>query len=247
MSQDLFLRSTHALLINDDGKILFERKKDDIRPIASVTKLMSAMVILDGKQALDELVEITKADRDLLQLTGSRLKFGARLKRAELLKIMLMSSENRAALALGRNYNGGLPAMVKAMNRKARALGMRHSHFSDPAGLSPENTSTASDLAIMVKAARHYSLITEASHTRSTEVFPWKKKGALTYRNTNRLLKRKDWHISVSKTGFITEAGRCLVMQANINQQALTIVLLNSYGKLSPFGDSNRIRKWLAK
>jgi D-alanyl-D-alanine endopeptidase (penicillin-binding protein 7) len=194
---------------------------------------------------LEEKITITKEDRDLVRLTGSRLQYGATLSRREMILLALMSSENRAATALGRNYPGGMDNFIAHMNRKARALGMKNSRFADPAGLRTENLSTASDLALMVSAADDYPLITEASTTTRMEVRPYRGRGPLTYGNTNRLLKNSSWDIELSKTGYINEAGRCLVMQANIAGEDVSIVLLNSFGKLTPFGDSNRLRKWM--
>ena len=159
--------------------------------------------------------------------------------------LALMSSENRAATALGRTYPGGMDNFIKHMNRKASGLGMRDTHFADPAGLRSENVSTASDLAKMLSAAESYPLITESSTTTRMEVRPYTRRGPLVYGNTNRLLKNKNWDIELSKTGYINEAGRCLVMQANIEGEDVSIVLLNSFGKLTPFGDSNRLRKWM--
>ena len=178
-------------------------------------------------------------------MTGSRLQYGATLSRREMILLAIMSSENRAATALGRNYPGGMDKFVEHMNRKARGLGMTHSHFADPAGLKSENVSTARDLALMISAADEYALIREASTTTRMDVYPFNGRGNLTYGNTNRLLKNANWDIDVSKTGYIMEAGRCLVMRARIDGEWLSIVLLNSYGKLTPFGDSNRLRKWL--
>jgi D-alanyl-D-alanine endopeptidase (penicillin-binding protein 7) len=206
---------------------------------------MTAMVILDSGIDLDEKITVTKADRDLVQLTGSRLEYGARLSRREMLLLAIMSSENRAASALGRSWPGGMDDFVAQMNNKAAALGMKNSRFADPAGLSVDNMSTASDLMKMVTAAGSYPLIGQASTTQRLEVRPYPKRGPLTYGNTNRLLKNKTWDIELSKTGYINEAGRCLVMQANIEGESVSIVLLNSFGKLTPFGDSNRLRKWM--
>ena len=241
----LKLKSEAALVVDHFGNTLYAQKDDTPKPIASLTKLMTAMVILDAKLPLDEKIEITKADRDLLRLTGSRLKYGARLTRGELLTLALMSSENRAAAALGRTFPGGMDAFVAAMNRKARELGMQNSRFADPAGLHVENQSTAADLARMVDAAQDYPLIRKASTNTRYEVRPYKGRGPLVYGNTNRLLKNKNWSIDVSKTGYIMEAGRCLVMKATIGGERIAIVLLNSYGKLTPFGDANRVRKWI--
>ncbi len=245
LSGDPQLRSASALVLDSSGHVIFGKDVDTVRSIASITKLMTAMVVLDAKLDLDETLTISDADRDLIRMTGSRLQVGATLTRRELLVLALMASENRAATALGRNYPGGMAAFVAAMNEKAAALGMRNSRFSDPAGLHTENLSTASDLAKMIAAAQAYPLIVQATTTLQQEVHPFASRGALNYANTNGLLKNPDWDIALSKTGYIHEAGRCLVMRANIRGEELSIVLLNSFGKLTPYGDSNRLRKWL--
>jgi D-alanyl-D-alanine endopeptidase (penicillin-binding protein 7) len=239
------LKSASVLVMDEDGNVIYGKDVDTVRPIASITKLMTAMVIMDANLPLDEQITITKEDRDLIRLTGSRLEYGASLSRRELILLAIMSSENRAATALGRTYPGGMENFLAHMNRKARALGMQNSHFADPAGLKSENVSTAADLARMVAAAEQYPLITEASTTTRLDVYPYKGRGHLTYGNTNRLLKNKTWDIELSKTGYINEAGRCLVMNANIEGEEVSIVLLNSFGKLTPFGDSNRLRQWM--
>ena len=239
------LRSASALVINAEGIVIYGKDVDTVRPIASITKLMTAMVILDSGVDLKEKITVTKADRDLVQLTGSRLEYGASLPRREMIMIAIMASENRAATALGRTFPGGIGAFVSQMNKKAAQLGMTSSHFADPAGLNVENTSTARDLMKMVTAARGYDLIRKASTTKRIEVRPYAKRGPLVYGNTNRLLKNESWNIALSKTGYINESGRCLVMQANIEGEQVSIVLLNSFGKLTPFGDSNRLRKWM--
>jgi D-alanyl-D-alanine endopeptidase (penicillin-binding protein 7) len=239
------LKSASALVLDAGGNVIYGKDADAVRSIASITKLMTAMVVLDSGLDLEEKITITKEDRDLVRLTGSRLQYGATLSRREMILLALMSSENRAATALGRNYPGGMDNFIAHMNRKARALGMKNSRFADPAGLRTENLSTASDLALMVSAADDYPLITEASTTTRMEVRPYRGRGPLTYGNTNRLLKNSSWDIELSKTGYINEAGRCLVMQANIAGEDVSIVLLNSFGKLTPFGDSNRLRKWM--
>ncbi len=241
----LKLRSVAALILDRSGNVVYAKHVDEPRPIASITKLMTAMVVLDSSLPLNETITITKDDRDLRRLTGSRLKYGARLTREEMLRLALMASENRAANALGRTYPGGKKAFVQAMNRKAGALGMTDSHFVDPAGLDAGNVASARDLAQMVRAAKSYALIRSATTTRHMTVRPYKGRGELRFTNTNRLLKKNDWEIRLSKTGYINEAGRCLVMQTEIADQPLVIVLLNSFGKLTPFGDSNRIRKWI--
>ena len=239
------LRSASALVINAEGQVIYGKDIDKVRPIASITKLMTAMVILDSGLDLKEKITVTKHDRDLVQLTGSRLEYGATLSRREMILLAIMSSENRAATVLGRNFPGGMTAFVAAMNKKAVELGMTYSHFADPAGLNVENQSTARDLVKMVTAAQAYALIKQASTTTRIEVRPYKKRGPLVYGNTNRLLKNETWDIALSKTGYINESGRCLVMQANIEGEWVSIVLLNSFGKLTPFGDSNRLRKWM--
>jgi len=239
------LRSASAIVLDSEGNIIFGKDVDTVRSIASITKLMTAMVVLDAQLDLDEQLTITSADRDLIRMTGSRLAVGATLTRRELLLLALMSSENRAATALGRTYPGGMDAFVAKMNEKARSLGMNSSRFSDPAGLHTENLSTASDLARMIAAAKTYPLITQSTTTLKQEVRPFSRRGPLNFANTNRLLKNADWDIELSKTGYIHEAGRCLVMRANIEGEEISIVLLNSFGKLTPYGDSNRLRKWM--
>ena len=239
------LRSASAIVLDSEGNIIFGKDVDTVRSIASITKLMTAMVVLDAQLDLDEQLTITSADRDLIRMTGSRLAVGATLTRRELLLLALMSSENRAATALGRTYPGGMDAFVAKMNEKARSLGMTSSRFADPAGLHTENLSTASDLARMIAAAKTYPLITQSTTTLKQEVRPFSRRGPLNFANTNRLLKNADWDIELSKTGYIHEAGRCLVMRANIEGEEISLVLLNSFGKLTPYGDSNRLRKWM--
>lgn len=239
------LRSASALVIDADGNVIYGKDIDTVRPIASITKLMTVMVVIDSGVDLDEKITVTKADRDLVQLTGSRLEYGATLTRRQMIMLAIMSSENRAAAALGRTSPGGMPQFIKQMNLKAAQLGMSNSNFADPAGLHPENKASARDLMKMVTAAESYTLIRKASTTQRLEVRPYAKRGPLLYGNTNRLLKNKSWDIALSKTGYINEAGRCLVMQAIIEGEPVSIVLLNSFGKLTPFGDSNRLRKWM--
>jgi len=244
-ARKLKLRSKAALIVDHFGNTLYEREPDQPMPIASVTKLMTAMVTLDARLSADEKIEITKEDRDLRRLTGSRLKYGARLTRGDLLTLALMSSENRAAAALGRTYPGGTEMFVKAMNRKAAELGMHQSHFADAAGLDAGNVATANDLSRMVLAAMRYPEIRKATTRSKLEVRPYKKRGPLRYINTNRLLRNGRWDIQISKTGYINESGRCLVMHTEFNGTPTVMVLLNSYGKLTPFGDANRVRKWI--
>lgn len=246
-ARKLKLRSKAALVVDHFGNTLYAREAEQPMPIASVTKLMTAMVILDAKLPLDEMIEITKDDRDLLRLTGSRLNFGARLTRGELLTLALMSSENRAAAALGRTFPGGAGAFVRTMNKKAATLGMHDTRFADAAGLDAANTSTARDLSRMVFAAMRYPMIRDATTRTHLDVRPYKKRGPLRYVNTNRLTRSDHWEIQISKTGYINEAGRCLVMHTEFNGTPTVVVLLNSFGKLTPFGDANRVRKWIEK
>ncbi len=243
----LQIRSKAALVLDDEGHQIYGKDIDKPRPIASITKLMTAMVILDSPLPMQQPLKITKQDRDLLRLTGSRLNYGATLTREQLLRLALMASENRAAAALARTFPAGRKAFIHAMNRKARALGMTRSHFVDPTGLDAGNVASARDLAKLVQAAMQYPLIREATTTRSVEVRPYRKRGPLRFGNTNRLLRNEAWNIGLSKTGYINEAGRCLVMQVDIAGEPMIIVLLNSFGKLTPYGDSNRIRKWIEK
>jgi D-alanyl-D-alanine endopeptidase (penicillin-binding protein 7) len=239
------LRSASAIVIDSEGREIYSKDADTVRPIASITKLMTAMVVIDSGLDLEEKITITKDDRDLIQLTGSRLGYGATLSRSDMIMLAVMSSENRAATALGRTYPGGMSRFIEAMNAKATLLGMSNTRFADPAGLHVENQSTARDLMKMVSAAKDYGLIHRASTTTRLEVRPWRDRGPLVYGNTNRLLKNKSWDIELSKTGYLNEAGRCLVMLAKIEQEPITIVLLDSFGKLTPFGDSNRLRQWM--
>lgn len=243
----LDLRSASALIVDSNGNKIYSKQSDTPRPIGSITKLMTVMVILDAGLPLDEKIRITKQDRDLIKLTGSRLQYGAKLTRRQLIDLALMASENRAAAALGRTYPGGMEAFVQAMNEKARQLGMADSQFTDPAGLDAGNVASPNDLANMVLAASRYPEIVQATTRLKMDVRPYAKRGPLTYGNTNRLLKNRSWEILLSKTGYINEAGRCLVMQARVKGRKLTFVLLNSFGKLTPFGDANRVRKWIER
>ncbi len=241
----LKLRSAAALIVDRFGQVVFAKHADEPRHIASLTKLMTPLVVLDSGLPLDEPITITKQDRDLIKLTGSRLSYGATLTREELVRLALMASENRAANALARSYPSGSKAFIDAMNRKAEMLGMHHSYFADPAGLDARNIASARDLVKLIRAAQSMPLIQQATTAHSLTVSPFKRRGPLRFGNTNRLLKRSEWEIGLSKTGYINEAGRCLAMQAAIADKPLVIVLLNSFGKLTPFGDSNRIRRWI--
>jgi D-alanyl-D-alanine endopeptidase (penicillin-binding protein 7) len=216
-------------------------------PIASITKLMTAMVILDRGLDLDEQIVLSREDAVAMKGSRSRLRTGLALTRGDLLLLALMSSENRAAAALGQNYPGGMEAFVDAMNAKAAVLDMNDSRFVEPTGLSPANVSTASDLAKLVRAAHDYPLIREYSTTdRATvRVSTGRALRSLRYGNTNGLVRSSYWDIDLSKTGYISEAGRCLVMHVRLAEKDLIVVLLDSWGKHSRIGDANRIRKWL--
>ena len=239
------LKSSAVMIMrHDDGSLLYSKNIEAVVPIASITKLMTAMVVLDAKLPLDDYVIITTDDIDDIKGTRSRLKVGSRLTRDDLLRLALMASENRAAAALTRAYPGGTTAFVAAMNEKAMELGMYRSRFVDGTGLSSENVSTARDLATMVKGAYQYPLIREYS-TESAHTVTLSNGRSLQYRNSNRLVQNPDWHIGLSKTGYISEAGRCLVMQTVISATPLIIVLLDSWGRLTRIGDANRIRKWI--
>ncbi len=239
------IKSSSALVIDQwDGRALYAKNIDNVVPIASITKLMTAMVVLDSGLPLTEQIVISRKDRDLIKGTRSHLRIGATLTRRELLQLALMASENRAAEALSRVYPGENAAFVAAMNQKAVELGMWNTRFSDGTGLSSENVSTAQDLGKMVVAAYGYPLIREFTTATGTTVYPGKGE-PMNYRNSNRLVSSPDWHIGLSKTGYISEAGRCLVMQAIIAGRPVVIVLLDSWGKLTRIGDANRIKRWM--
>jgi D-alanyl-D-alanine endopeptidase (penicillin-binding protein 7) len=212
-------------------------------PIASITKLMTSMVVLDSKAPLTEQIEVTDEDRDYIKNTGSRLAVGSVLSREDMLHIALMASENRAAAALSRYFPGGRPAFIAAMNAKAKQLGMTDTHFESPSGLTSENVSSARDLVKMVNAAYQYPMIREFSTDRSYEVYTGKR--SIAYNSTNALVRNPTWDIGLQKTGFINEAGECMVMQTTIHGRPMIVVLLDSSGKYSRFADATRLRNWL--
>jgi len=234
-----------AVLVQDQstGAILLEKNPNAVLPIASITKLMTAMVVLDAKPDLNELLTVGEDDVDSLKGTRSRLKVGTHLGREEMLRLALMSSENRAASALSRHYPGGRDAFVAAMNAKAQALGLADTRFEDPTGLTAANVSSPRDLARLVDAAHQYPLIREFS-TAADGQFNIAGRPQQ-FRNTNTLVKSPAWEIGLSKTGYINEAGKCLVMQAWLNNKPTIIVLLDSWGKLTRIGDANRIKRWV--
>jgi serine-type D-Ala-D-Ala endopeptidase (penicillin-binding protein 7) len=240
----LALYSSSAVVIDQTtGNTLFEKQPDAVVPIASISKLMTAMVVLDAKLDMQEVIAIGDEEIDGLKGTRSRLAVGTTMTRETAMLLALMSSENRAAHALGRHYPGGLVAFAAAMNKKARMLGMLNSHFDEPTGLSSNNVSTAHDLARMVAAAACYPEIRGFSTTAEAKV---EVRGRVTeFRNTNALVRSDNWEIGVSKTGYISEAGRCLVMQARVADKPVVIVLLDSVGKMTRVGDANRIKRWM--
>lgn len=234
-----------AVLVKDQssGEFLMAKQADVAMPIASITKLMTAMVILDARLDMEEILTIQEADKDTLRNSHSHLPVGTRLSRREALLVSLMASENRAARALGRTFPGGTMALVRAMNEKARSFALSETRFEDPAGLSDGNISSAKDLSRLVEKACNYPLIREYS-TRA-EVTLRRERKELHFSNTNALVHNRRWQIGLSKTGYIEVAGRCLVMQTRLADRPVLMVLLNSTGKNTRLGDANRIRQWL--
>lgn len=243
----LNLKSAAALVVEQGGdRVFYAKNVETVVPIASITKLMTALVVLEAGLPLAEPVTISEADVDGIKRTRSRLRVGTTLARGDLLKLALMASENRAAAALTRAYPGGAQAFVAEMNQKAIELGMWRTRFVDGTGLSSDNVSTAQDLARLVNAAHHHPLIREFT-TDSAHAVELPNGRRLRFTNSNRLVKNPSWDIGLSKTGYISEAGRCLVLQARISSTPVIIVLLDSWGKLSRVGDANRIKKWIER
>lgn len=232
-----------VILDAQSGDVMLSRKADTPMPIASITKLMTALVVLEAKQPLDELIKITKEDRDIEIGRRSRLVVGASLSRGELLHLALMSSENRAANAVGRHYPGGIPGLLKAMNAKAKALGMKNTRFADATGLSSDNIASPRDLIQLVNAASRHHLIREFSTDPEEAVTVGNH--IVEYRNTNLLVNKPDWDVVVQKTGFTNAAGQCLVMKTMIDERPIVMVLMNSFGKYTRVADARRVRKWM--
>jgi len=240
----LSLRSNVAFVLDQNSsEVLFEKNANVALPIASITKLMTGLVVVEAGQSLDETLTITNADVDRLKYSSSRLPVGARMTRNNLLHIALMSSENRAAAALGRNYPGGTQAFVAAMNAKAKELGMNDTRYVDSSGLSSQNVSSARDLAKLVAFAHQKPLLRQYSTDPNWVVEASGR--PMRYSNTNYLVALPDWNIGLQKTGFINEAGRCLVMQAMIQGRNVIMVFLDSKGKMSRTADAGRMRRWL--
>lgn len=246
LNQSDILNSAAAYVQDlESNTVLYDKRSTDILPIASISKLMMALVVTESGRPMDEMLKITDADVDRLRHSRSRLRVGAELSRADMLHLALMSSENRAAHALGRYHPGGMPAFVRTMNDKARALGMRNTHFVEPTGLSADNTSSARDLVKLAQAASSQPLIRRYSTSAKYDVSPVRGQ-QLAYRNTNRLVRNDKWDIQLSKTGFINEAGECLVMLTRIDNRDVAIVLLNASPR-SRIADAIRIRSLVLK
>ena len=247
-SKSLKVRSLKAIVVNQNtGEIIYEKNADVRASIASLTKLMTAMVVLDSGLDLNKEIKLTKADIDRVKRTTSRLPIGTKLTKYELLKVALISSDNRAAFALSRSYPSGRKGFINAMNVKAIQLGMQNSQFRDPTGLDKRNISTAKDLLKLVRAAYQYPVIRDLTTTPSESIKIGRKRNSIGFNNTNPHVRKGVWDIGLSKTGFIRESGRCLVLQTTINGEPIIIVLLNSYGKLTRFADVKRIRNWMNK
>ena len=242
----LTIKSPKAIIYDaDSGDIIFQKKANEKSSIASLTKLMTAMVLIDSNLDLNEKVKITKKDQDRIKGTKSRLWLGSELTRKELLSIALIASDNRAASALSNSYPGGKKAFVQAMNVKAKQLGMVDTSFADPTGLDKNNISTAIDLVKMTQAAQQYPIIRELSTSSYYEAYIKNKKIRLNYNNTNLLVRQGLWDIDISKTGYIREAGKCLIMQTKVMDKPIIMVFLKSYGKYTRTADAKRVKKWL--
>jgi D-alanyl-D-alanine endopeptidase (penicillin-binding protein 7) len=240
----LDLKSSVALVLDrNTNEVLFSKNAQAVLPIASITKLMTSMVVFEHQQDLEEVLTVTQDDVDTEKNSGSRLAMGSRLTRREMLHLALMSSENRAAHALGRHFPGGLSAFVDSMNQRARDLGMHDTRFVEPTGLSSKNQSSALDLAILVRASHDHELLRQFSVTPEAKMAVGRQQ--LQFRNTNGLVRGGTWDIALQKTGYISEAGRCVVMQATLAGRELILVLLDSAGRYSRIGDAERLRKWI--
>ena len=240
----LALKSSVAFVMDQDtNEVLLNKNSTAVLPIASLTKLMTSVIVVEAGQSLDQLLTISQEDIDTEKGSGSRLAVGTRLTRGEMLHLALMSSENRAAHALGRHFDGGLAAFVAAMNAKARLLGMSDTRYVEPTGLSSANRSSARDLAVLVDVASQHPLIRELSTSQEHQVAVGRR--TLQYRNTNGLVRNPAWDIGLQKTGYIAEAGRCLVMQTQMAGRKLIMVFLDSTGKYSRIGDAERVRHWI--
>ncbi len=242
----LGLKSAAALVIDSKtNQVLFEKNSKAVLPIASLTKLMTALIVLENKQDMSEIITVTEADVDREKNSRSRLPVGSVVNRKDLMQLSLMASENRASSALARNFPGGKDAFVAAMNQRAQSLGLGATQFADASGLSPDNTSTVQDLVKLTMAVDRYSLIREQSTAEELSIHNGKR--PITFGNSNRLVKNSGWDLRVQKTGFTSEAASCLIVHGKVDGRPVTIALLGASGRLSKFGDAQRIRDWLSK
>jgi D-alanyl-D-alanine endopeptidase (penicillin-binding protein 7) len=242
----LKLASGSALLMDlQTNKVIYASNPDVVVPIASVSKLMTGLVVVEARQNMDEYININISDTPEMKGVYSRVKLNSEMPRREMLLIALMSSENRAAASLAHHYPGGYAAFIAAMNAKAKALGMTNTHFVEPTGLSPRNVSTARDLSKLLVAAHKYPLLTELSTTKEKTVSFRKPNYSLGFRNTDHLVGKPNWNIELTKTGFTNEAGHCLVLVTHMANRPVTLVILDAYGKYTHFADATRIRNWV--
>ncbi|WOE77652.1 D-alanyl-D-alanine endopeptidase [Pseudomonas protegens] len=245
-TSQLHIASGSALLLDlQTNKVIYSSNPDVVVPIASVTKLMTAMVVLDAKLPLDEYISMNISDTPEMKGVFSRVKLNSELSRRDTLLIALMSSENRAAASLAHHYPGGYPAFIAAMNAKAKSLGMTHTRYVEPTGLSIHNVSTARDLSKLLVAARKYPLLSELSTTKEKTVAFRKPNYTLGFRNTNHLVNKEKWDIKITKTGFTNQAGHCLVLVTSMGNRSVALVILDAFGKYTHFADASRIRNWV--
>ncbi|ENM5742087.1 D-alanyl-D-alanine endopeptidase [Vibrio metoecus] len=239
--------AAHSALVIDlkTNEVIYSSNPDAVKPIASVTKLMTAMVTLDAKLPMDTKLPITIKEAKEMKGVHSRVRIGSEISRKEMLLLALMSSENRAAASLAHHYPGGYKAFIKAMNAKAKALGMKNTRFVEPTGLSEQNVSSARDLVLLLKASKKYPMLGQLSSTDKKTVTFAKPRYTLDFRNTNRLVHNDNWKIDLTKTGFTNAAGHCLVMRTQMGKRQVAFVVLDTKGKLSPVGDATRLRTWL--
>ncbi len=243
---NLHLASGSAMVIDlQTDKVLYSSNPDVIVPIASVTKLMTAMVVLDAKQSMDEVIPVNISQTPEMKGVFSRVKLGSEMNRRDMLLITLMSSENRAAASLAHSYPGGYPAFILAMNAKAKALGMKHTAYVEPTGLSVYNVSTARDLTKLVMAARKYPMLSELSTTETKTVTFRKPAYSLVFNNTDHLVRKENWDIKLTKTGFTNQAGHCLVLLTTMANRPVSVVILDAFGEYTHFADASRLRKWM--
>jgi D-alanyl-D-alanine endopeptidase (penicillin-binding protein 7) len=245
-SSGVRIASGSAMIVDlQTHDVIYSREPDQVRPIASLTKLMTAMVTLDAGQPLDEVISVNIRHTKEMQGVFSRVKLNSEITRRQMLQLALMSSENRAAASLAEHYPGGYPAFINAMNAKAKELGMESTHYVEPTGLSYHNVSTARDLSRLLVASREYPLIGQLSTTAEKTAFFSHPNYSLPFRNTNHLIMDPNWSIQLTKTGYTDVAGHCLVMRTVINNRPVALVVLDAFGKYTSFADANRLRTWI--